>query len=242
MKARMAGVGWVSVGGWGYGSGVGGFALENGELQLPARKDLFADPFPRYGRLDDFSRLGLAAITLALRDAGLEDWSEKRPIGVVAATYGGCIVTDVAYYATLVEFGGALVSPNLFAYTLANTFLGEAAIRFGLTGGSWVVDRDGDGELRSLEMALESLAAGENQTMLAGICDLPSPCGLSGPAPGAIFAVLQRPTASDGDRPLLTWTNRPTLNGRPLDDWRQLVAACRACGPATTPSRRDDRP
>ena len=35
---------------------------------------------------------------------------------------------------------GRLSSPNLFAYTLPNSFAGEAALRFGLTGPTLVVN------------------------------------------------------------------------------------------------------
>ena len=61
----------------------------------------------------------------------------------------------------MIPEGGALASPNLFAYTLSNCFTGEAAIRFGLTGPSYVVGEPGPQGFTSLSLALESLADGE---------------------------------------------------------------------------------
>jgi 3-oxoacyl-[acyl-carrier-protein] synthase II len=89
--------------------------------------------------------------------------------------------------------GGGLASPNLFAYTLANCFLGDAAILFGLTGSLVAINEEQPENLGALRMALEELALGEAGTMLAGVCDLPVPGALAGSSalqPGALFLVL----------------------------------------------------
>ncbi len=44
------------------------------------------------------------------------------------------------YFEQVIANGGNLASPNLFALTLPNIFLGEAAIRFGLTGPGFAVN------------------------------------------------------------------------------------------------------
>ncbi len=146
MKVFVTGIGWVGAAGMGTGRGAAPFALPPGKLPLISRQEVFPDPYSRFGRLDAFSRLALAGVALALRDAGLEKWTEPRTVSIAASTTYGCTCTDLDYLATLDEAPG-LASPQLFAYTLPNTFLGEAAIRFGLTGPTLIVsDEEGAGE------------------------------------------------------------------------------------------------
>jgi 3-oxoacyl-[acyl-carrier-protein] synthase II len=200
MEASVIGIGWVT--GAGLGWGRQGSNCSFSSLPLPAltRKDVFAEPNQRFGRMSEYSKLGLAALAFALRDAGLEKWSEKRPIGVVAATKTGCLATDLDYHRTVLMEGGGLASPNLFAYTLANCFLGDAAIQFGLTGSSLAVNESREG-LDAVRIAMEDLAMGEADTMVAGICDLAAPEGYAGAVEllaGAAFLVLAA-TAGSGE-------------------------------------------
>ncbi|MDX9710607.1 MAG: beta-ketoacyl synthase N-terminal-like domain-containing protein [Trichloromonas sp.] len=198
LSARITGIGWVSAQGFGWGGQGGAFALSPGEPPTLSRAEVFDQPDRRFGRMDAFSRLGLAAVTFALRDAGLEEWREKRPIGLIAATAYGCLATDRDYFATVIPDGGALASPQLFAYTLSNTFLGEAALRFGLSGEALVVSEPPPGGgLAPLGLALENLAWEPAPAMVAGLCDLAPSEGLPalpGLPPGAIFVVLERVT------------------------------------------------
>ena len=203
MDAYLCGVGWVTGAGFGWGRGGGDCSFP--DLPLPAltRKDVFEKPNQRFGRMSDYAKLGLAALTFALRDAGLEEWSSKRAVGVVAATRLGCLSTDLEYHRTVLLEGGGLASPNLFAYTLANCFLGDAAILFGLTGSLFAINESAPDGLSALRLALEDLALGEAETVLAGSCDLPVPAGLTGTASspaGALFLVLSgTPSEQGGD-------------------------------------------
>lgn len=231
MDAYIAGIGWVTGNGAGWGS-QGGECLFS-ELPLPSlsRKEVFAEPNQRFGRQSDYSKLGLAAIAFALRDAGLEKWSEKRPIGVVAATRLGCLVTDLEYQRGLLPGGGRLASPNLFAYTLANCFLGEAAIQFGLTGSSYAINAQDSGDLAALSLALESLAFGDAETMLAGVCDLGAPEGFGAGVPlqpGALFLVLTlaKPDRVRGYGSITLTENRTLLKvGGALAGLEELVGS-----------------
>jgi 3-oxoacyl-[acyl-carrier-protein] synthase II len=145
--------------------------------------------------MDGYSRLGLSAIALALKDAGLENWVELRNISVMASTVYGCLETDAAYYDTVRPEGGRLASPNLFAYTLANTFLGEAAIQFGLTGAGFVLHEAVLSGLSGLQMAMNAVSEASCEAALSGVCDTgpASSLGLKGRAvPGSLFFVLQK--------------------------------------------------
>jgi len=223
MSARILGIGWVDGNGPGKGHDTRTCQLGAGELPRIERSDIFATPDRRFGRLDDFSRLGLAAIALALQDAGLVDWQNKRPWGIIAASRYGSLATDQAYFATAIPEGGALASPHLFAYTLANCFTGEAAIRFGLTGPSYVIGEAGANSFTALHLALETLADGEAPVVVAGISDLPFPGEASQQEnSGAVFLVL----AGEGEGPEIVLKDRQLcIENCAVDSWNRLVAA-----------------
>ncbi|MDY0190913.1 MAG: beta-ketoacyl synthase N-terminal-like domain-containing protein [Desulfuromonas sp.] len=205
LSADICGFGWVSVDGLGAGLSATNSCpfgeFRRGELPPVQRKDVLSRPDRSFGRMDQFSRLGLAGIALALRDAGLETWQDKRNIGVLAATVTGCMYTDVDYFKTVLEGQGLFASPQLFAYTLPNTFLGEAALRFGLTGNCQVLNSGINGDeshaLAVVRTAMESIAWGENEKVIVGYCDLGDQGALH--APGALFMVLQPSTVAQAD-------------------------------------------
>ncbi len=193
MRAWINGVGWMTPAGCGMGRAGSEQPLCAGQLDIPTRAQVFEEPDKRFGRLDPFSRVGLAAVAFCLRDAGEEHWTEKRPIGIVASSRYGCLGTDVAYLETMLPDGGKLASPNLFAYTLPNCFLGEAALRFGLTGNSLLLNQKDDNGLCAVRFAMEELSWSGQQGVLAGFCDLPfSEMGLEVDFPGSLFFLLGR--------------------------------------------------
>jgi 3-oxoacyl-[acyl-carrier-protein] synthase II len=240
MQAYLNGIGWVTGAGMGWGSRGDHFILAPGPLPALARRDVFAEPNQRFGRMSEYAKLGVAALAFALRDAGLERFAEKRPVGVVASTLLGCLATDLDYQQGVLLEGGGLASPNLFAYTLANCFLGDAAIQFGLTGSLVAINENGAGRLGAVRYALEEIALGESDTVVAGICDLTVPGELQGsvaPATGAVFLVLSSvaPAGQRGQAPaepvpeygIVTVAPDGTLahNGAPVSSLEQLVHA-----------------
>jgi len=126
----------------------------------------------RFGRFDAYTKAGFGAIALALRSAGLQEWQEKRPIGLVVGTRHGCLETDVAYFQTAAYDGGAMASPNLFAYTLPNCMLGEASIQFGLTGPTLVTNHADDAGMDGIHTALDLMEGDFCDTVVAGFCDV----------------------------------------------------------------------
>ena len=229
MKVWINSIGWVTASGCGVGRSTKEQPLCPGPLDIPTRKQIYAEPDKRFGRLDAFSRVGLGAITFCLRDAGEEQWAEKRPIGIVAASRYGCLTTDIAYLETMLPDGGKLASPNLFAYTLPNCFLGEAALRFGLTGNTLILNQSDDSKLCAVRFALEELAWSDQQGVLAGICDLEYPEEMSGnESSGGLFMLLSREPGRklepygalelDGEQLL--------FNGNRMADLPALISAC----------------
>ncbi len=205
MKTWINGIGYVTAGGFGVGLGTdlsaGSKILQPGEVEIPQRKEIFSGPDRRYGRLDQFSRLGLAALTFCLRDAKEEEYTHKRAIGVVSASRYGCLHTDLDYLDTMLPDEGKFASPNLFAYTLPNSFLGEAALRFGLSGTTLVLNHADSSGLAALSYALEELTWNEECVgICAGVSDLPPVPELkeAGACYGSVFFLLQKAPSAHG--------------------------------------------
>ena len=210
MKVNISGIGWVTPSGIGSGRPGETFALGPG--RLPAlRSRLFLDVVhPRFGRFDSYAKSGFGAIALALGSAGLDRWTHKRAIGLIAGTRRGCQEADLAYFETVVSHGESLASPNLFAYTLPSTMLGEASIQFGLTGPSLVVD-DSDGHLAGVYAALDLIRCGFCETAVAGWCDVNSKILDTSPEEpcGAVFFVLTK----GSEAPSWRWHGRELMWG-----------------------------
>lgn len=233
MTAHVTGVGWVT----GAGRGTGRYRHDDdpttGELPRITRDLVLDEPYPHFGRMDDLSRLGLAAIGFALKDAGLAQWRDPRHIGIIAVSVCGCLRTDVDYYETVMPDGGCMASPALFSYTLPNCFLGEAAVCFGLTGTGYVINEASPSGMAGLQAGLESISGGEIETMICGACDLECPpeIPLKGiGSAGALFFVLERvPQSNPSPYGDLRLDRRGTVsfNNKRIDNLVQLAQACR---------------
>jgi hypothetical protein len=118
--------------------------------------------------------MGCAAVELTLRDAGFEVGGGGA-VGMVVSTRYDVLETDMAYYKTTLEQGGALSSPNLFSYTLPVIVLGECAVMFRLTGPTFCVGDEGGFGSSALKSAAAMIASGKASRMLAGWIDSPPP-------------------------------------------------------------------
>ncbi|MBN1506044.1 MAG: hypothetical protein JW955_04315 [Sedimentisphaerales bacterium] len=215
VNVDIRGIGWVTPSGIGSGQPGEALRLEPGTLPALKSRQFLDVPHPRFGRFDAYAKAGFGAIALALRSAGLDQWAQKRPVGLVVSTRRGCLEADLAYFRTAAFQGGALASPNLFAYTLPSTMLGEVSIQFGLTGPSFVVDNP-DGHLAGIYAALDLMRWDLCETAVAGWCDVDSevPSCVAEEPCGAVFLVLAK--GPDG----ATWQ----WDGRQLTCGRQRIA------------------
>ncbi len=232
MDADITGIGWVTAAGMGHGKKHQIFAMPGGQLPEINPADMFKKPYPNFRRMDKYSRLGLTAIALALIDAGLSEWTHERDIGIIASTFYGCLGTDVDYYKTVIPDKGAHASPALFSYTLANSFLGEAAIRFGLTGINYVITEQRPTGLAGLQTALDHITAGVIEKILGGVCDVGCPPIFDQPdkiPPGAVFFMLEKSTTKERSsygQLQLNSTGDLLLNGSQIKDLTGLVQKC----------------
>jgi len=193
MRLDINGIGWVTPAGMGSGRPGETFTLGPGRLPALKSRLFLENAHPRFGRFDTYAKAGFGAIALALSSAGLDRWTQKRPIGLVAGTRRGCLGADLTYFKTAAFHGGALASPNLFAYTLSSCVLGEASIQFGLTGPSFVID-DGEGHLAGVRAGMDLLRWGLCETVVTGWCDADAKVPVMNDQEfcGAVFFVLSR--------------------------------------------------
>lgn len=193
MKAWITGGGYVTAAGFGTLSENAQPQIVPGEPQIPKGKEIFKSPLLRYGRFDHYTKLGCAGIALAVRDAGLDETQEKRPIGIVLSTEYESYASDLEYYQTTLEENGAYTSPNLFSYTLPGIVLGEMAIHFKMTGPTIIIgEADGKGRgWAALDVAIDLLESGQCDTIITGWLDSP-PLAIAQPdsVQGSVFVAL----------------------------------------------------
>lgn len=143
-----------------------------GTPALPPAGAVFTRPPARYGRFDPYTRLGCAAMALALTDAGLDLSEKPRPVGIIVSSIYDCFETDIAFYETTREAEGIYASPNLFSYTLPGIVIGETAIQFGLTGPTFTVGDAVDARgYTALKTSAELIGGGLCDTVVAGWVD-----------------------------------------------------------------------
>jgi 3-oxoacyl-[acyl-carrier-protein] synthase II len=224
--AFISGVGWVTAGGIGTGRGDKPFSWDAGPVPSIKRPQVFADPHPHFGRLDRYSRLGMAAIAAALRDAGMEKADLRdRATALVAATVYGCLDTDISFLDSARHKSGRDASPHLFAYTLSNTFLGEAAIEFGFTGATYLVNEMELTGAEALRIAASSILEEEGEIAASGICDLGAPplLGTGNGRPGALFFAITRSDSERSYGRLVLKGRDLFFEGRPVNDMKELA-------------------
>ncbi|MEN8126658.1 MAG: beta-ketoacyl synthase N-terminal-like domain-containing protein [Planctomycetota bacterium] len=214
----IAGGGWITVSGAGQINEGDEFSMPEGQL-APLRRELCSsDPDPRWGRLDRYSKAGLIAASLAIKDAGLDNNAESAETAIIVSTFNGSLEVDHKYYKTVLPQAGLLASPNLFAYTLPNCMLGEIAIRYGFTGPAMVVSQPVADMLNGVLFGAQCLYSGLSKQVVAGYCDVEcdlDPTG-NGFRPGAVFLVMRKaaepsPLAFDGENLLYEDTAVTTL-------------------------------
>ena len=204
MEFFIRGGGWVTAGGYGRMKNGHAPELGPGEPVLPKSSEIFDQPLSRYGRFDRYTKMGCAAVALALKDVSLNAVHPDRPaVGLVCSSISDCLETDLAYYRTTLEEDGQFASPNLFSYTLPGIMVGECSVHFKLTGPTFCLgESDGRG-MTALQCALRILEAGKTSAMLAGSVESP-PAGLAEEMKdygeiysGAFFVAIRAQPADD---------------------------------------------
>ncbi|MBI5592094.1 MAG: hypothetical protein HY881_16645 [Deltaproteobacteria bacterium] len=235
--ADITGIGWIASTGLWHGKDIKTPAMLNAMSEVTADGQLPDIPldgsYPSSRRMDKYSRLGMTAISLALQDAGLDAWTEKRNIGIITSTEYGCLNTDFDYFDTVLPDDGIGASPGLFSYTLPSSFMGDVAIRFGLTGSSFVINEKSELALTCLKLALNVIACGDTDKMVCGVCHPEAPHAFKKinriPA-GALFIVIEKNPANGFSYGTVSLDKSGciTLNGEEINDLQELVRQCLA--------------
>jgi 3-oxoacyl-[acyl-carrier-protein] synthase II len=239
MTVVITGLAWIAAGGMGRGrqapvKTIASLFQDRRPLPSLSRKMVFKRPYRNFTRMDDYAKLGVSAVALTLKDAGWHRWSQKRNIGMIASTVYGCLAADIAYFTMISGAKPQEGAPSLFAYTLPNSFLGEAAIRFGLSGMNFVINDISVHGLAGIKMALQSMIASDVTKMLSGCCDLLCPPFLTAPPafkPGALFFMLENEVESKltpYGKLRLDRFGHLTFNGQQIDDLQTLAQNCLA--------------
>jgi 3-oxoacyl-[acyl-carrier-protein] synthase II len=227
IKAQITGIGWVNVAGSSRGRCDRAPDWYEGTPVVPTSILKSLKGGSRFGRLDLFSQIGVAAIGLALQDAGhLQEQPTKKSgnhpqtncnpktTGLICATTSSCSLTDHKFFNTVKE-EPQLASPGLFVYTLATSFLGEAALRFSLTGLTMAVIEPRPGAATAISTAIEELNTGDDDLMVTGLCNLFKEESKAPQISGALFLVLEKDTegnSAQGNRSYATLSCDPQKN------------------------------
>lgn len=117
--------------------------------------------------LDRASEFTLAAVALALRDAGLAPEAYARwRTGIVLGSEYGCLGTMQIFTDTLQQKGARKANSLLFSHMYVNTPTSLAAIEFGLGGHHGTFAGHGAGQ-QALESAVEALQLGRAEVIIA---------------------------------------------------------------------------
>ncbi|MGD0782525.1 MAG: beta-ketoacyl synthase N-terminal-like domain-containing protein [Candidatus Aminicenantales bacterium] len=213
------------------------------ELPDPEIGRLIAERFPRFGRFDEYTQIGCAAIFTAAREAGFQPGGPRRDVGFILSGQYGSFATDEAFYATT-RGGPELASPNLFSYTLPNIVIGECAAQFGWMGPTFVLDGEGGRARAALAEASAFLESGRAEAMLVGWLEIRPLWAPPGPE-GAAVIVLEPEVKTRRARlelDLSAAAGPRLLSGEPAETLDDLLRALDLPGPAPECPESGDRP
>ncbi|MBI2212852.1 MAG: hypothetical protein HYU52_04335 [Acidobacteria bacterium] len=125
-------------------------------------------PMMKLRRMNNLSRMGLAAATMAIADARLEGAGFARPeVGVAIGTAFGPVQTSIEYLREYMEKGAALAPPQLFAESVANAPGSHVAIEHGFEGFNVTFTQRESSAMTALMFACGQMLKG---TASAAIC------------------------------------------------------------------------
>jgi len=130
--------------------------------------DAFLDD-RRWRRAAEISKYSIAAIRLALADAGLDAaaWN-NRETGLVTAVTHGAIRFTREFHEAIIREGPAAASPMLFSDSVLNAPAGNASIAFNVRGPAHTVSGDMGAGTLAISTAIKSIRHSGLKLCLAG--------------------------------------------------------------------------
>lgn len=134
----------------------------------------------RWRRAAEISKYSIAAIKLALEDAGIESstWN-SRQTGLVTAVTHGAIKFTIEFHASLVKEGPAAASPMVFSDSVLNAPAGNASIAFNIKGAAHTVIGDLGAGIQSISTAVRTMRCNGIKICLAGATEEFAPLVMS---------------------------------------------------------------
>jgi hypothetical protein len=179
--------------------------------ELNALESVILDVPPRYGRFNQFTRLGFLAVALTFKEAGLPICPNGSKCGLVFSTRYEAFESDVDFYRSSLEEGGAYASANLFPYTLPVLVAGECAAFFKIKGTTFSVGDNGRLGEKAIECAAVMLENGPETSVLTGWVECPRP-NEEHTKSGAIFVWLEKLQDPQTNDRLVLRANKGTLH------------------------------
>ncbi|MDR1145182.1 MAG: beta-ketoacyl synthase chain length factor [Verrucomicrobiales bacterium] len=208
--------------------------VEASALARDAREAEQLFPARALRRLDNYTKLSLAAAALTLRRAGL-DWAGERRLGLIVASALGPVRRACAFLDSILDDGELCASPLAFSASVHNVAATYLTMLLNLRGPALTVSQKGGSFASALVTARSWLSAGRCDHILLGVVD--ERCPFAGQLPAPALAD-QHLVADDGAVFfLLGHTGGATLTTGDIgNDW----AAARRLATTLTPLFTDD--
>ncbi len=158
-------------------------------------------------KLDLVTLYGLAAATMAWKDAGLDGTNDPERSGVILGTGIGGLDTIENTHAAIMEKGPLRVSPFFVPRMMANSIAGNVSIRFNLRGPSFITASACASSNHAMALAYRSIRDGESDVVVTGGAEATiTSMGMAG------FNAMRAMSRK--------WNDQPTKASRPFDRQR----------------------
>jgi 3-oxoacyl-[acyl-carrier-protein] synthase II len=126
----------------------------------------------RARRMSDYVKLTLAATSLAMQDAGVDEAEEfARECGAILGTTHGAAAYSEMYYRQVVNEGIAAANPMLFAEGVPNVGSAQLSLMLGLKGGAQAIVGSRTAGLEALHLGAHRIASGACDRLIIGAAE-----------------------------------------------------------------------
>lgn len=141
-----------------------------GEFVRAAFKNIVAEPYMKFGKMDDLCKLAVTTAEYLLNGYELDKY-DSRSIALLLNCKSSSLDTDIQHQSTIEDKGAQMASPAIFVYTLANIMQGEICIRHKIKGECMVLVSDDTNDDKLTEMASFLLAQNKAKLCIVGNVD-----------------------------------------------------------------------
>jgi 3-oxoacyl-[acyl-carrier-protein] synthase II len=125
----------------------------------------------RTRRMALYSRLTLAATSMALAQAGLTSPDDRAETAAILGATHGALGYCCDYYRRIVREGMAGANPMLFAEGVPNVAAAHLTMTFGLKSGGWTILGSRTAALEAVALAFDRIAGGLAERIIVGAAE-----------------------------------------------------------------------